>query len=120
MADNKEKKVKEFLEQYNTMDHEKYVLLLELRKRVSMKRPDVSERIIYGGIMFSLKEDLGGIFPYKNHVTFEFGNGYLFRDPDNSLKGGGKFRRHLKFESPADIENSNIDFFIDQMFELGA
>ncbi len=37
---------------------------------------------MYGGIMFSLDDDFGGIFVRKNHISFEFGNGFAMDDPD--------------------------------------
>lgn len=36
---------------------------------------------MYGGIMFSPGDDFGGLFVYKNHVSFEFGNGAKFVAP---------------------------------------
>ena len=77
--------------------------------------PALSEGIKYGGIMFTADQECGGIFPSKNHVSFEFSRGYKMRDPDGLLLGTGKFRRHLKFRSVADIEAMSTEFFVQQM-----
>ncbi|MEL4455207.1 DUF1801 domain-containing protein [Lutimonas vermicola] len=112
--------VQEFLKKLSTISHEHYELVSELRRRTVRINSNVSERMMYGGIMFSVQGDVGGVFTYKNHVTFEFGNGYLFKDPDHTLEGKGKYRRHLKFESFEDLLKSNIDFYIKQMFTAGS
>ncbi|MDX9800282.1 MAG: DUF1801 domain-containing protein [Spirochaetia bacterium] len=50
----------------------------------------------------------------KNHIFFEFINGYQFNDPQKILEGTGKFRRHLKIMSIADVEIKEVDFFVKQ------
>lgn len=112
--------VKDFLKKLSTISHEQFELVSELRNRTVRMNPNVSERMMYGGIMFSVQGDVGGIFAYKNHVTFEFGKGYLFTDPDHILEGKGKYRRHLKFESLEGLQKSNIDFYIKQMFTMNS
>lgn len=109
------KEVQEFLNQISAISHEKYVLVSELRKKVAQINPHIKERMMYGGIMFSLSEDLGGIFVYSKHISFEFGLGYKFEDPDHLLQGSGKFRRHLKFRTMNDRAFTEVDFYIRQM-----
>ncbi|MCF6203588.1 MAG: DUF1801 domain-containing protein [Methylococcaceae bacterium] len=42
----------------------------------------LSEEIKYGGVVFNLSNSLvGGIFPYKQHISIEFCNGVGFPDP---------------------------------------
>jgi hypothetical protein len=69
----------------------------------------------YGGLVF-FKEDvlIGGIFPYKKHVSIEFSNGSDFSDPLSVLEGAGKKRRHLKIYAPEDIDAKNAMYFIEQ------
>ena len=69
---------------------------------------------MYGGIMFSLGDDFGGLFVYKKHVSFEFGNGIKFNDPQKQLEGSGKLRRHVKLASLADIKDKQVEFFVKQ------
>lgn len=118
MAHNIPIEVQEFLKKISTISHEKYELVMEIRRRVSYLNPEIKERMMYGGIMFSLNEDIGGVFVYSQHVSLEFGKGYLFNDPDNQLKGSGKYRRHLKFKTIDDLNNLDIDFYISQMIHM--
>ena len=99
------------------LDDTKHQILEAVRTIVFENFPKVEERMMYGGIIFSLQEDCGGIFVYKNHLSFEFSLGFKFKDPENVLEGNGKFRRHLKIKSMEDIENKTLDFFVKQMEE---
>lgn len=108
----------QFIERIEGLDTTKYHILQKLREIVFEHYPKSKERIMYGGILFSLEDDYGGLFVYKNHVSFEFGNGYTFDDPEKVLEGGGKYRRHLKFKSIDDIETKSVDFFVKQIIEI--
>ncbi len=44
---------------------------------------------MYGGIMFSLIDDFGGVFVYENHILFEFSYGYKFDDSKKYLRERG-------------------------------
>jgi len=114
MKKSKNKQVQDFLNEIMTFDDEKYEILQNLRKIVFSNYPKTNERIIYGGIMFSLEDDFGGLFVRKNHISFEFGSGAFMNDPHKILEGTGKFRRHLKIRSLADIEVKKVDFFVKQ------
>lgn len=116
MENDIQNKVQTFIKGLSVLSEKKYKILMELRELVSKTNPDVQERMMYGGIMFSLTEDLGGVFVYKQHISFEFGNGYMFKDPDQLLQGNGKFRRHLKIKDIKDQEFVKADFYISQMF----
>ena len=106
--------VQEFMESIKLLDDTKYEILQSLRDIVFTNFPGVEERMMYGGIMFSEKADFSGIFMYKNHVSMEFNDGFKFSDPDRVLEGKGKYRRHIKFKSPEDIEAKNPGFFLRQ------
>jgi len=106
-----------FIDNIKVLDSTKYQILKKLRGIVFDNYPKVKERIMYGGIMFSLTEDFGGVFIYENHISFEFSNGYKFDDSKNLLEGKGKYRRHLKLKSLDDIETKKVDFFIKQTKE---
>ncbi|MCP4703388.1 MAG: DUF1801 domain-containing protein [candidate division Zixibacteria bacterium] len=114
MKKSKDKKVHEFLEDVLMIDSEKYEIMQKLRKIVFDIFPKSNERMMYGGIMFSLEDDFGGIFIRKNHISFEFSSGVHMDDPDNILEGKGKFRRHLKIRSMSDIKDKTVEFFIKQ------
>jgi hypothetical protein len=111
----KDEKVQYFLDELEAFDPEKFAIISRLRRIVFVHFPDVNERIIYGGIMFSLKDDFGGLFAYKHHVSFEFSNGYKMHDPEKMLEGKGKFRRHLKIRLLEDIDAKKTEFFVQQI-----
>ena len=114
MKKSKDEKVQGFLEEIMMIDDEKYEILQKLREIVFSNYPKTSERMMYGGIMFSLEEDFSGIFVRKNHISFEFINGFRMNDPKKLLEGTGKFRRHLKIKSLADIKDMEVEFFVRQ------
>ena len=114
MDKSKNEKVQKFLEDIMMIDSEKYEILQKLRKVVFSNYPETKERMMYGGIMFSLETDFGGLFVRKYHISFEFGFGVYMDDPYNILEGSGKLRRHIKIRSFADIEDKKVDFFVKQ------
>ncbi len=115
MQVSKDEKVQAFLDDMRAVDAEKYQILQEARAIAFDIAPDIGERFIYGGIMFSRNgEDFSGIFARKHHVSFEFGQGYLLDDPDGLLEGGGKYRRHLKLRSVQDLTDKNAAGFVKQ------
>ena len=114
MQNSINEQVETFLQDLLMFDSEKFAILQELRKIVFSNYPKTNERMMYGGIMFSLNDDFGGLFVRKKHISFEFGSGVYMDDPNQILEGTGKLRRHLKIRSLADIKNKNADFFVKQ------
>ena len=115
MDKSNNEKVQKFLEDISMIDPEKFEILLKLRKVVFSNYPKTNERMMYGGIMFSLETDFGGLFVRKNHISFEFVFGVYMDDSHNILEGTGKLRRHLKIRSLADIEDKKVNFFVKQV-----
>jgi hypothetical protein len=111
---SKNEQVEKYLEEIMLINDEQFNVLQKLREIVFNVNPKTNERIMYGGIMFSLNDDFGGIFVRKNHISFEFGNGFTMNDPDKLLEGKGKFRRHLKIRSLSDIDDKKVEFFVKQ------
>ncbi len=118
MIKSKNDSVQNFLDETSILDHTKYEILEALRKIVFEYFPEATEKMMYGGIIFSNTEDFGGIFAYKNHVSFEFSLGFKLNDPDKVLEGNGKFRRHLKVRAFDEIETKKVAFFVDQISTL--
>jgi len=115
MRKPKNENVQNFLDETLLIDSEKYNSLIEMRDIVFNIYPETNERIMYGGIMFSLNsEDFGGLFLRKNHISFEFAKGFIMKDPNGFLEGSGKFRRHIKIRTKEDIKNKKVAFFVKQ------
>jgi hypothetical protein len=79
----------------------------------------LSQDIKYSGLVF-FKDDqlIGGIFPYKKHISVEFSKGANFTDDYRSLEGTGKTRRHIKIHSVSDIEAKHLTSYINQALNL--
>ena len=80
--------------------------------------PKVAERVMYGGILFSAPEQFCGVFAYSAHITMEFGRGAELEDTHGMLEGKGKFRRHIKLQTLADIESKHLKDYIAQALRL--
>lgn len=113
--ESKNEQVQSFLDDMQGGTLEQYEILQALRAVVFQLHPGVSERIIYGGIMFTLEDDFGGLFPSKHHVSFEFSQGFMLKDEGGHLEGTGKFRRHLKIKSLSDIEDKQVAYYVGQI-----
>ena len=95
-------------------------MLDELILRAAPKAKTVSK---YGGVLYTMKpgEKEGqfcGIFVYKNHVQISFANGPLLKDPKGVLLGDGKFRRHINFQSPDDVDSKILVALLKQSAKL--
>ncbi|WJV25613.1 MULTISPECIES: DUF1801 domain-containing protein [Pseudomonas] len=73
-----------------------------------------SETVKYGGIMFSRVKPFCGVFAYQEHVAVEFAQGFAFTDPHGVLEGGGKYRRHIKLRSVADVCKKHLEHYVSQ------
>jgi hypothetical protein len=113
MPDLTSSKIKFFLEDV-AFSNEAFHNIVKACRELVLKHKGVGEDVKYEGILFSKEESFGGIFVSKNHVSFEFSNGYLLTDPNNILEGNGKFRRHIKLRSISDIKTKDIENFISQ------
>lgn len=107
--------IREHLEELEMRDMEKAKIMLALRDELFAVFSNATEAIKYGGIVFLMDRHLlGGIFASKKHVSFEFSHGANMNDPEKQLEGKGKYRRHLKIHSLAEISTKQIPFFIQQ------
>jgi len=85
--------------------------------------PSAGRRPMYGGIVFEKepgvhKTMVCGHFTYKQHVSLEFGKGYLLEDPAGVLEGKGKYRRHIKLTKAADVESRDVSAMLERAFSL--
>jgi hypothetical protein len=114
MKESVNKGVQEFIDKLRSTDPVKHQIVEASRKLVFENYPNTAERMMYGGILFSLEEDFGGVFAYKNHVSFEFSIGFKFNDPEKLLEGNGKYRRHVKIKCLDEVNTKKLDFFVKQ------
>ncbi len=115
MNDSASQKIEDFISDIQSVNPE-HAEIIQLVRDVFM---DMNKKLLqdikYGGLTFFQEGALiGGIFPYKQHLSIEFSNGANFSDPSSELEGNGKQRRHLKIYSAADIEAKNTVYFVKQ------
>jgi len=115
MKKSQNKKVQELISDIEMYSPDKFELFMKLRDIVFHLHPQTQERVMYGGIMFSLTNDYGGIFVSKKHISFEFIDGVEFEDAEKILEGTGEFRRHLKIRSLKEIESKKVSFYVKQI-----
>jgi hypothetical protein len=90
-------KVQGFLEETLLTDEGKYRILQELRRIVLGASKQISERMMYGGIMFSFGEDFGGIFASKSTCLLNSAWVTSWMIPRNTWKGPASFAATSKF-----------------------
>lgn len=117
MGTSEQIKIDAFIDDVNLVAPEQAIVIAKIRRLFNKKDQAVSEQIKYGGLVF-LKSGvlIGGVFPYKNHISIEFSNGADFNDPQSLLEGKGKKRRHLKIHDHKDIDKTA--FFIEQSLSV--
>ena len=54
----------------------------------------------------------------KEHVIFGFIRGAMLRDPGKLLEGTGKYLRHVKLRSAADVRRSEVRALLEQAAKL--
>ena len=108
-------RISEFINDVQSVAPEQAEIIELIRELFNKASQVLSEEIKYGGLVFLKSGSLiGGIFPYKNHISIEFSNGADFSDPQELLEGKGKRRRHLKIHTCQDIDLKNAILFIEQ------
>ncbi len=115
MKKSENEEVQKFLNEIKIIDAEKSDILIEMRQIIFNFFPKTDERIMYGGIVFFLNDEMfSGLFLNKKHITLEFSKGFLMEDTNSHLEGKGKYRRHIKIKVLEDIVNKNVRFFVKQ------
>ena len=112
------KTVQALLDDIRLLGNQQYSLVESVRTLVKKNFPLVSEEVKYGGILFSSGVQFCGVFAYSAHVTMEFGRGAELEDTHGMLEGNGKFRRHIKLQTLADIESKHLKTYIAQALRL--
>ncbi len=115
MKKSENEEVQKFLDEIQLIDAEKSDILIEIHEIIFSHFPKTDERIMYGGIVFFLNDEMfSGLFLNKKHITLEFSKGFLLEDPNRILEGKGKYRRHLKILTKEDILSKGVSFFVKQ------
>jgi len=112
-------RIKRLLQDFDCVNPEFGKIIRTLRKTVLSIAPNSEEKVMYGGIIFTIPDRMFcGLFLRKNHVSVEFDLGYLLKDTKKHLEGSGKYRRHLKIFNKKDIKIKKTEGFISQSFKI--
>ena len=107
--------VEDFISDVQSVNPEHAEIIELVRDLFTEENEELSQGIKYGGLVFFQQGVLvGGIFPYRKHLSIEFSNGADFSDPYSALEGKGKQRRHLKIYTAEDIDTKKALYFVKQ------
>lgn len=106
--------VERLLQDLQLIHPDLHAVVQTVRATVREVAPAASEKLMYGGILFSAPQQFCGVFAYSAHVTMEFGRGAELDDPHRVLEGKGKFRRHIRLQAVADIASKHLKDYIAQ------
>jgi hypothetical protein len=110
--------VENLLNDLSLTDPDRHALTLAACAAIRSMLPGASEKVMYGGIMFSAPAMLCGVFAYSAHVSVEFGEGHALDDPYGVLEGQGKQRRHIKLRTPGDIRAKHLAEYVRHAADL--
>jgi hypothetical protein len=119
-AEMSDPKVDQLLHDLQLTHPDLHAIVKAARAVVRSVVPQASERVMYGGILFSAPEQFCGVFAYSAHVSMEFGQGAELKDPHGVFEGKGTFRRHIKLQTLTDIESKHLKDYIAQALRLSA
>lgn len=105
-------RIQQHLADLRLLNGDHHALVLALRELILGLAPGISEGVKYGGILFAAGEAFCGVFAYARHVSLEFGSGASLADPYGVLEGNGKFRRHIKLSTLADMEAKQVRHYL--------
>jgi hypothetical protein len=108
-----DEKVDQLLQELQITNPERYGVVQAARNAIYSVVPNATERVMYGGFMFSGDAQFCGVFAYKEHVNVEFGRGCDLPDPHGVLEGSGKLRRHIKLFSVTDMKTKFLELYVD-------
>jgi len=115
MNNTEQQKIESFISDIRTVNPEHAAIIEQVRDRFMAEDSSLTQGIKYGGLVFFQDGVLiGGVFPYKKHLSIEFSDGADFSDPSSQLEGKGKKRRHLKIHTTTDINAKHTANFVKQ------
>ena len=116
---SKDPKVQQHLFDMMMFHEAQFNIVIAVRDLVFASQPGIWEKMMYGGIMFSVGEvKQCGIYIRKNHISLEFSKGYLLSDANEILEGVGHTRRHIKLHNLEEIETKEVASFLAQLSNI--
>lgn len=113
--------VLKLLDDWQSIQPDLYPIVDTIYQQIRQHAPELIEQVKYGGILFSRTEaessTVCGVFMYTAHVSLEFSQGAQLDDPHHQLEGSGKYRRHLKFKTTADLHNKHLKDYLCRALE---
>jgi len=100
-------------------NNEKDIMVKMLHELVLRVVPPAKTLSKYGGVLYTLRPDekegqFCGIFACEAHVQLSFSNGASLDDPQEVLSGSGKYRRHVSFKTPGDVQLKVLSSLLKQ------
>jgi hypothetical protein len=93
-------------------------VIRSLRKFVKRIAPELQESVKWGnGCWVKGKVPVAYVYSGPDHVQFGFFAGSALRDPEGLLTGEGKFVRHIKVFTRADIDERSFEPLVRQAAE---
>jgi hypothetical protein len=87
----------------------------KLRRFVQQAAPSLVESVKWGnGVWLGTTGPVAYVFSAADHVQFGFFMGSKLKDPKGLLCGSGKFVRHVKIETPSDIDELELEALLKQ------
>lgn len=74
----------------------------------ALEQVDLPDKLIGYGFNRTYKGMVCALIPYSTHVNLIFSQGTQLPDPQDLLEGTGKYARHIKLTSVADVERPTV------------
>jgi hypothetical protein len=94
-------------------------IIRELRTLVKRAALGLRETVKWGnGCWVRGKENVAYVYSAPGYVQFGFFAGSALKDPKGLLEGAGKYVRHIKVYSPADVDERTFGSLLRQAASL--
>ena len=112
-----DEKVAGFLDDLKLSNPGHYQIIIRIRAMIFQVIPDITEVIMYGGLIYKIGSPVFGLFSRQKYVTLEIEKGSGIADPYSVMEGKGA-RRHIVITSVADVESKKVSEYIIQRITL--
>lgn len=97
------------------------VMVTRLLGSLYQLNPNFNNKMRWGQINFTLNGDwhhwICAVYSTKTGVHLNFHKGSLLEDPAGLLEGTGRYSRTLKFQTPDEIDEAMVSYFLHQAIE---